>query len=50
MDFLSWVLESRLPTFTPQACAQVLEHHLPSPVESLEEWLLDDEDESAEEA
>ena len=50
VDFLSWVLESRLPTFTPQACAQVLEDHLPSPVEDLEEWLLGDEDESPEEA
>ncbi len=48
VEFLAWVLESRIPSFTPDKCAQVLEDHLPSPVEDQEEWLLGDEGESAE--
>ena len=48
VDFLSWVLESQLPAFTPDECARILEDHLPSPVEDLAEWRLGDDDDDDE--
>ena len=43
-EFLSWVIESQTPDFTPNLCAEWLEGRLPRPVEDLKEWSLDDED------
>lgn len=41
-DFLSWVIECHDPDFRPGTCAKWLEGRLPSPVEDLSEWLLED--------
>lgn len=45
VDFLSWVIESTDPSFTPDLCAEWLEGRLPNPVTDLNEWDLDDNDE-----
>jgi hypothetical protein len=42
-DFLSWVIESRDPGFTPADCAEWLEGRLPRPVDDPEQWKLDEE-------
>ena len=42
VEFLSWVIESTSPSFTPDECEEWLEGRLPRPVDSLEEWNLDD--------
>lgn len=45
-EFLSWVIESTDADFSPGKCAEWLEGRLPRPVEDLDEWSLDeDEDE-----
>ena len=44
VEFLSWVVESTGPSFTPDQCAKWLEGRLPNPVDNLEEWNLDDSD------
>lgn len=36
--FLSWVIESTHPAFTPDLCAEWLEGRLPRPVDDLEQW------------
>lgn len=42
-DFLSWVIESKDPTFTPAAAAKWLEGRLPRPVEDLSLWVIEDD-------
>jgi hypothetical protein len=38
VEFLSWVIESTEPTFTPAQCAEWVEGRLPRPVDDLEQW------------
>lgn len=40
-EFLSWVIESTDPAFTPDSCAEWLEGRLPRPVEDLARWNMD---------
>lgn len=42
-DFLSWVIESKSPDFTPALCARWLEGRLPRPVEDAANWPRDDD-------
>jgi hypothetical protein len=42
-DYLSWVLESTIPFLDAGYVADILEGHLPRPVQHAQEWLLDDE-------
>ena len=42
-EFLSWVVESTDPTFTPGSCAEWLEGRLPRPVDDLAQWDTDSE-------
>ena len=42
IEFLSWVIESREPSFSPGMCAEWLEVRLPRPVDDPEEWDVDD--------
>jgi hypothetical protein len=44
VEFLSWVVEAEEPSFTPALCAEWLEGCLPSPVEDLKVWKMDDAD------
>lgn len=44
VEFLSWVIESKDPDFTPAACAKWLEGRLPRPVDDLDAWRNDDQD------
>jgi hypothetical protein len=37
-DFLSWVIESKEASFTPDTAAEWLEGRLPRPVEDLAQW------------
>jgi hypothetical protein len=43
VEFLSWVIESTDPSFTPDKCVEWLEGRLPNPVDDPEEWETDDE-------
>ena len=43
VEFLSWVIESTEPSFSPAKCAEWLEGRLPRPVDDLEQWKIDDE-------
>jgi len=40
-EFLSWVIESTQPGFTPAQCAKWLEGRLPRPVQQPGKWELD---------
>jgi hypothetical protein len=42
-EFLSWVVESTDPSFTPDSCAEWLEGRLPRPVDELAQWDTDRE-------
>ena len=42
-EFLSWVIESTEPSFTPDSCAEWLEGRLPRPVADWEQWKTDGE-------
>lgn len=42
-EFLSWMIESTDPSFTPDSCAEWLEGRLPRPVEDLARWDTDNE-------
>lgn len=42
VEFLSWVIESTDPSFTPDKCVEWLEGRLPRPVEDLDKWKMDD--------
>ena len=44
-EFLSWVIESKKPDFTPDLCAEWLEGRLPAPAEDINEWLLESDEE-----
>jgi hypothetical protein len=45
VEFLSWVIESTQPSFTPDQCAQWLASRLPDPVDDPAQWDMDgDED------
>ena len=41
VEFLSWVIESTEPAFTPDKCAKWLEERLPKPVEREINWAVD---------
>jgi hypothetical protein len=43
-EYLSWVIEVKDPKFTPKDCLEWLEGRLPRPVDSVDEWNIDDED------
>lgn len=43
VGFLSWVIESTKPTFTPAQCAEWLEGRLPRPVDDSEKWKMDED-------
>jgi hypothetical protein len=43
-QFLSWVVESTSPDFSPAKCMEWLEGRLPRPVDDLAEWISDDSD------
>ena len=45
VEFLSWVIESTEPSFSPDLCLEWLEGRLPRPVDDLEQWSFDDENE-----
>lgn len=38
LEYLSWVIESKDPTFKPGTAAEWLEGRLPRPVEDLSQW------------
>jgi hypothetical protein len=38
VEFLSWVIESTDPSFTPDKCVEWLEGRLPRPVDDLSQW------------
>ena len=40
-EYLSWVIESTSPSFTPTDCAKWLEARLPRPVNELSQWGFD---------
>ena len=42
-EFLSWVIESKDPSFKPSAAAKWLEGRLPNPVEDVREWESSDD-------
>jgi guanosine-3',5'-bis(diphosphate) 3'-pyrophosphohydrolase len=42
-EFLAWVIESKDPTFKPDAVAECLEGRLPRPVDDLEQWKVDND-------
>ena len=44
VEFLSWVIESKEPRFSPDLCAKRLEGRLPRPVEDLSQWEMGEED------
>ena len=48
-DFLSWVIESTDPSFTPDTVEEWLDGRLPRPVDVLEEWKIDDDEDDDEE-
>src|SRR4030095_825270 len=41
-EFLSWVIESTDPSFSPDTCAEWLEGRLPRPVEDRNQWQLNE--------
>src|SRR5215475_6221364 len=45
-EFLSWVIESTDPSFSPDQCAEWLEGRLPRPVEDLEQWKMNKNEDS----
>lgn len=45
-EFLSWVIESTEINFSPNDLQKWLEGRLPNPVDNLEEWDLDNKEES----
>ena len=47
-EFLSWVIESTAPNFSPALCAEWLEARLPRPVDDLHQWEISEENEGDE--
>jgi len=44
-EFLSWVIESTDPTFTPELCRSWLEDGLPSPLDDPSAWSVGEDKE-----
>lgn len=44
-QFLSWVIESTAPDFSPALCVEWLEGRLPRPVEDENEWQFEENEE-----
>lgn len=44
VEFLSWVIESTDPSFSPDLCAEWLEGRLPRPVDDPSQWKIGNED------
>lgn len=44
VEFLSWVIQSQTPSFTPDLCAEWLEGRLPRPVDDQEQWRTESDD------
>lgn len=42
VEFLSWVIETEDPAFTPGDCAKWLQSRLPNPIDDLEAWQIDE--------
>ena len=42
-EYLSWVIESKDKTFTPDICARYLESYLPNPIDDPIEWVENEE-------
>jgi hypothetical protein len=42
-EYLSWVIESKEPTFKPGSVAKWLEERLPRPVDDIAQWASEDE-------
>lgn len=42
-EYLSWVIECKDKSFTPEECAEWLEGHLPRPVSEVAQWNAADE-------
>lgn len=49
VEFLSWLIESTDPSFSPDQCAAWLEGRLPQPVNNPLQWEMDEEDDDDEE-
>ena len=43
-EFLSWVIESKEPSFAPEKCCEWLEGRLPRPVDDPEQWKIEEEE------
>lgn len=43
-DYLSWVVESTDPSFTPDNCVEWLEARLPNPIDDRTQWQMDDDE------
>ena len=41
-EFLSWVIESTDPTFTPEICVSFLAGRMPDPVDDIEAWDIEE--------
>lgn len=39
IEFLSWVIESKEPAFTPYDCCIALEGRLPNPIDDISQWI-----------
>jgi hypothetical protein len=50
VEFLSWVIESTDPFFTPAACAEWLEGRLPRPIDDLTQWKIEEDEEKEQDA
>ncbi|HAL81213.1 MAG TPA: hypothetical protein DCO83_02400 [Mucilaginibacter sp.] len=44
-DFLSWVIESKEPEFTPSDLKEWLEGRMPNPVDDISQWTDDNDEE-----
>jgi hypothetical protein len=49
VDFLSWIIENKAPDFTPTILMEWLEGRLPQPVDYLEQWSTDEDEDEADE-
>jgi len=45
-EFLSWVIESTDPSFTPAMCAEWLQGRLPRPIDDLVQWKIEEEEDA----
>ncbi len=43
IEFLSWVIESTDPSFSPDKCVEWLQGRLPQPVDDPSQWAMDEE-------